>query len=357
MDSKTPKPLPEREDTDEGLRTERQNTDEAIAARPSAPSAQGLEGERQQADAALATARDATDQHLDATDPGAPAIDAVAKERVLEAAVLEQERDAADEARAEQAKKLGALLPAEREQTDRYLMTERTRADDAIANRDDFLGMVAHDLRNMLNGILQYATHLADGASQSAEGRQTVAGSEGIQRYVARMNTLIGDLVDVTSLDAGKLAVRRTRGDPGRLVEEVVESLARAAAAKQIALTCRSGPTPVRSADFDHDRLLQVLSNLISNAIKFTPKGGQIRVHVAEADGTLVFSVSDTGTGIPPEMLEAVFERFWQVGKNDKRGLGLGLYIARSIVEAHGGKIWVESEVGKGSTFSFTLPA
>ena len=102
--------------------------------------------------------------------------------------------------------------------------------------------------------------------------------------------------------------------------------------------------------------MLQVFANLISNSIKFTPAGGKVVVGVGRARGALRFGVTDTGVGIPAPMLEAVFERFWQVGKNDRRGQGLGLYISKSIVEAHGGRIWAESEPGKGSQFYFTLP-
>jgi signal transduction histidine kinase len=103
--------------------------------------------------------------------------------------------------------------------------------------------------------------------------------------------------------------------------------------------------------------MLQVLANLITNSIKFTAQGGSIWVRAERAGDELRFSISDTGAGIPDHMLEAVFERFWQVDKNDRRGLGLGLYISRCIVEAHRGRIWAESRLGEGSRFWFTLPA
>jgi signal transduction histidine kinase len=111
------------------------------------------------------------------------------------------------------------------------------------------------------------------------------------------------------------------------------------------------------AAAFDHDRMMQVLANIISNSLKFTPAGGQISVRGERAGSELRFSVTDTGPGIPDNSLEVIFERFWQVGKNDRRGLGLGLYLSRCIVEAHGGKIRAESTLGEGSAFSFTLPA
>src|SRR4029077_12197518 len=107
---------------------------------------------------------------------------------------------------------------------------------------------------------------------------------------------------------------------------------------------------------FDHDRMLQVLANLITNSIKFTPPGGRIWIRGERAGDELRLSVSDTGSGIPGNMLETIFERFWQIGKNDRRGLGLELYISRCIVDAHGGTIWAESRLGEGSSFRITLP-
>ncbi|MEX2080974.1 MAG: ATP-binding protein, partial [Dehalococcoidia bacterium] len=109
-------------------------------------------------------------------------------------------------------------------------------------------------------------------------------------------------------------------------------------------------------AVFDRDRKLQVLANLIANAIKFTPRGGKVNVRAEAGRGTVRFCISDSGVGIPAPMLEAIFERFWQVGENDRRGQGLGLYISKCIVEAHGGRIWAESKVGEGSQVYFTLP-
>jgi signal transduction histidine kinase len=118
----------------------------------------------------------------------------------------------------------------------------------------------------------------------------------------------------------------------------------------------RLAADPLEAA-FDHDRILQVLANLISNSIKFTSQGGEILITGDCVDGSVRLAVADTGSGIPADALESVFERFSQVGKKDRRGLGLGLYISRCIVEAHGGKIWAESTLAAGSRVSFTLPA
>jgi signal transduction histidine kinase len=169
------------------------------------------------------------------------------------------------------------------------------------------------------------------------------------------MNRLIGDLVDVASIDAGKLAMQTVKGDVASLVFEAVEAFQITASAKGVSLAVRDVKETFL-ADFDHDRMLQVLANLIANSIKFTPKGGSIHVHCERVGELLEFCVDDTGEGIPSAMLEAVFERFWQVGKNDRRGLGLGLYISRCIVEAHGGNIRAERNPGQGTRMHFTLP-
>ena len=169
------------------------------------------------------------------------------------------------------------------------------------------------------------------------------------------MNRLIGDLVDVTSIDAGKLAMARIEGDAAALVAEATETFQPAALEKGVSLSAEVPAGPLLAV-FDHDRKLQVLANLIANAIKFTPPGGKVSVRVEGGRGMLRFCVSDTGVGIPAPMLEAIFERFWQVGENDRRGQGLGLYISKCIVEAHRGRIWAESKAGEGSQLYFTLP-
>lgn len=363
MDPEAKKAQPERDKTDESLRTERKNSDLAMAERRTGieESADDLvERAREQADAVLDAAREKADHKLDTVDPGGHGRATVARERAREDGVLQDERAAADETlrrqRLEQIRTLAALLPLEREKTDRFLLTERARSDEALAHRDDFMGMVSHDLRNLLSGIVLNATLLAEEASESDEGRRTVAGMGRIQRYVARMHRLIGDLVDVVSIDAGKLAVQPARGDAATLLTEAVDAFAQTALEKGISLESRaaSGALP---ADFDHDRMLQVLANLITNALKFTPRGGVITVDGERAGDELRLSVSDTGSGIPSTMLEAVFRRFWQVSNNDQRGLGLGLYISKCIVDAHGGRIWVESTPNEGSTFHVTIPA
>jgi signal transduction histidine kinase len=359
------RPRPERDQTDESLRSERRLADQDRAealARTEENADDLVERARQNADAVLSVARGRADRRIHREGAGGPVPtgDAIARERALEDDTVRDERASADDTvrreRSEAALVLSALLPLERDKTDVDLLTERARSDDALANRDDFLGMVSHDLRNLLSGIVLSADLLSKAASGSEEGEdRTAAGMERIQRYAARMNRLIGDLVDVVSIDAGKLSVRRAPGDATALLTEAVDAFAAAAAEKGIAL---SSETAERSllADFDHERMLQVLANLINNALKFTPRGGKIEVRGRRSRDGLRLSVCDTGCGIAGDMLEVVFERFWQVGKNDRRGLGLGLYISRCIVEAQGGQIWVESKPGTGSEFHLTIP-
>jgi signal transduction histidine kinase len=354
------KPSPERARTDESLRTEREKTDGALTDRQETideTADEVVRRARETADAVVFAAREKADQpppsHL-------PPEDLIAQQRLREDEALRNERAAADESlrleRNEDAESLSRLLPLEREKTDRFLLTERVRSDNAVAHRDDFLSIVSHDLRNLLGGIVMSASLLSDAAPEDDAGKKTVDGMKRIQRYAARMNRLIGDLVDVASIDAGKLALTPTRGDSGLLIAETVDLFQGLAAAKGISLKSVS-LAPTLQADFDHDRMLQVLANLITNSIKFTEAGGNISVAGERAETGLRFCVSDTGSGVPGNLLEAIFERFWQVGKNDRRGVGLGLYISKCIVEAHGGRIWAESVSGKGSTFSFTVPA
>jgi signal transduction histidine kinase len=169
------------------------------------------------------------------------------------------------------------------------------------------------------------------------------------------MNRLIGDLVDLASIEAGSLSVTREVGDPTPVVEEAVDTFRPQAGARGLSLVTEIAPHPMVAA-FDPARILQVLVNLITNAIKFTPSGGTVVVRVHSSGDDLTFAVHDTGIGIPEDQLAIVFERYRQVPSPDRRGVGLGLYISKCIVAGHGGKIWVESCLGSGSTFWFTIP-
>jgi signal transduction histidine kinase len=316
---------------------------------------------REDADVVLNLAREKADQLVEKASAQAVVPSTITVEaRLAEDVVRRSERALTDEriqrVRDESLRALSKLLPLEREATDRYLLTERARSDAALSSRDDFLAMVSHDLRSLLGGIVMCADLLAYRATKDAAGREVVVDAGHIQHYAARMNRLIGDLVDVVSIDAGKFSLRSERGDVNPLVAEACESFALSATHNGVTLRVQPSEQ-ARFASFDRERLLQVFANLIANALKFTPRGGRVTLAVECCDDELCFSVRDTGTGIPRPMLDSIFERFWQAGENDSRGLGLGLYISKCIVEAHGGRIWAQSESGHGSVVWFTLPA
>jgi signal transduction histidine kinase len=350
----------EREQTDESLRIERHRTDDVLAEKLTAIEDAAdavISKARARADEVLAAGRAKVDRQFPAHPAGKGAGSGIERERRLEDRVLEKERADADETlRAERAKD-ASVLATERDSTDKDLSLERSRSDDAVATRDEFLGIVGHELRNMLSGIAGFAALIAKAESGEAEhrGSQVLAHAQRIQRSAARMNRLVGDLVDVASIEAGALAVKCQWGDPGQVVTEAVETLQTQAAASGLSLASEI-LTASSLAEFDAARILQVLANLVGNAIKFTPAGGSVVVRVERVERELRFAVRDTGVGIPGEHLDAVFERFRQIDHHDRRGVGLGLYISKCIVQGHGGRIWAESGAGRGSTFSFTLP-
>jgi signal transduction histidine kinase len=172
---------------------------------------------------------------------------------------------------------------------------------------------------------------------------------------VARMSRLIDDLLDSASLDAGQLSLRLGLADPRELLAESAEQHARAAEARIVTLEI-DAPDDLPTICCDRARIVQVLSNLIGNALKFTPEGGLVRASARTRDGSVEFQVSDTGCGIPVDRLPHIFERYWHADRAAGGGTGLGLYICRGLVEAHGGTLTVHSAEGRGATFSFTLP-
>ncbi|WP_052517934.1 PAS domain S-box protein [Archangium violaceum] len=224
----------------------------------------------------------------------------------------------------------------------------------AVRSRDDILGIVAHDLRNPLNGIL-LQLQLLRRRGQPLELRELPA-LDAIQRNANRMNRLIQDLLDVGRMEAGSLSLQRARVSPRRLLAEVLETQRPLASEQSLDLRLDVQGEPPELWG-DRDRLAQVLENLIGNAIKFTPRGGHIRAGAGTRGGEILFWITDSGPGIPAEHLPHLFDRFWQANRTDKRGAGLGLTIARGIIDSHGGHIWAESRVGAGATFFFTVPA
>jgi PAS domain S-box-containing protein len=215
---------------------------------------------------------------------------------------------------------------------------------EATQHRDQVLGVVAHDLRNPLATILMQT---------SARSRKP---NEVIHRAATRMNRLIQDLLDVSLIEMGQLPIQRARLSGGELVVEAVETQKTLATSSSVELRLDVGKD-VAEVWGQHDRLLQVFENLIGNAIKFTTAGGWITVGAASNDQEVVFWVADSGAGIEPGDVPHVFDRFWQATRGDRRGAGLGLPITKGIVEAHGGHIWVESTLGRGTTFFFSIPS
>ena len=228
-------------------------------------------------------------------------------------------------------------------------------AEEATRAREEILSVVSHDLRNPLGTILMGAStllQLADPSDQKGLRIRTIA--ERINRQAERMARLIEDLVDFAGIQAGKLSIARGSHAPSAIVDGATELLGPLALERGLAFDAHT-PKELPLIDCDDARVSQILSNLVGNAVKVTPKGGRITVG-AKLDGAqVVFFVSDTGPGIDPDELPLLFERYWRSKQTTYKGAGLGLSIARGIVAAHGGKIWAESVRGKGCTFLFTL--
>jgi PAS domain S-box-containing protein len=219
----------------------------------------------------------------------------------------------------------------------------------AVQARDEILAFVSHDLRSPLANIALAHELL----SAQPQDQPTSAKLQMIRRAVDRMTRLIQDLLDAASLESDRFALERRPETPASLLTEVCELFRPQAAEKRLTLECH--PNDALPAVYcDRNRILQVLSNLVANAIKFT-SAGTIGVSAEGLGDEVRFSVTDTGPGIEPEHLSRLFDRFWR-GGSDRSGAGLGLCIAKGIVEAHGGRIWVESELGRGTRFSFLVP-
>ncbi len=233
-------------------------------------------------------------------------------------------------------------------------LTEERRthseADAGLADRDRLLTIFAHDLRNLLSVLTVNAELFL-----RREGEAARTNGKNIRATIGRMAGLINSLSDLAALNAGQLKVIPETSDISAPLREAVEIFRPVALAKSIVLDLVDGDAPL-PATIDHDRIFQVLSNLLANAVKFTAEGGKISVSATERDGEVQVAVADTGIGIPAEDLLRVFELYRQLGSS-RDGLGLGLYISKAIVEKHGGRIWVTSSPDAGSTFYFTVPA
>lgn len=272
-------------------------------------------------------------------------------------------------------KKLSRLLLDERASIDATMKRERLQFDDviqkssdllreevnahfetkaALLTRDDFLAIVSHDLRNPIGTVLSCADMLLDDglSDNKKEVEQWISL---IKRNAEVSLRLIGDLLDMERVAEGRLELQLANFDLVDLVKKSVENVVTLAAAKSIIIRAQSSHSRI-IFKCDGDRIAQVLSNLIGNALKFTHEAGSVIVEANQTEELVSITVADTGTGIPIDQQGQIFNRFTQLNRKDRRGLGLGLYISKMLVDAHGGHISVKSVEGRGSIFSILIP-
>jgi signal transduction histidine kinase len=327
---------------------------------------------RDSADIVLARARLVSQAPLSAVGQERALADrAKVGERELHDAVLEQERHRSDDA-IQDRRDEPTTDPAERARradTDEKLGAERRSVDTAVTTlgstakalsvaeeeverRSHVLAMVAHELRSPLSVIAMNADFIAARIVDSA----ALESLTDVQHSVYRMERLLQDLLDLARIEGGTFRIVREPLDVSSLVHEVRAAYGPLFAKRGVTFTAVPGAAGAY-AIFDHDRVVQVLSNLLCNAMKFTPVGGTVALRMERRAGEVELTVSDTGPGIDAGALPHVFNRFWQGNSEPGTGLGLGLHICKEIITAHEGRIWVESGPAKGTTFHFTLPA
>jgi signal transduction histidine kinase len=269
-----------------------------------------------------------------------------ARDKRIGTLVVVSDRRGFDEAEVDLAHELGRRIASGVENAGLYGDARR-----ATEVRDDVLSIVSHDLRNPLGTIAVSTEQLL---REPANPDRVQRSAERIKRNVERMKRLINDLLEVGRVDAGLVSIAVERVAAGSLVSESIAAFDTALAERAVRVEVAGMP----DADLlcDRGRMLQVLQNLIGNAVKFSPDAGVVAIHGARDSGFYEVSVEDHGQGMTPEQTTHVFERYWQAPETKQQGSGLGLYIAKAMVEAHGGRIWVDSMPGQGSTFHVTIP-
>lgn len=378
LDNKSPNPPSldkVRERTDSSLESERTTADESLAADTRASEAKEdeiLDRDRGQTDKIQQQDRKSRDKLVDqrtgsgTKNKSATQLDeqSIQLERAAADKALQSERLAADVARKRERRRMRltaeALIVQERGTTDADLLNERSHSDSENGQRDEtrseLLSIVSHDLRNPLASIAM-GSEVLQLSLQDPQFDRVVASEvlATIQRNTAMMERLICDLLDVERMASGPLEFKRSQAPIKELFSNCADLFGAVALKKSIHLNF-SIPDQGLEANIDCDRIMQVMSNLIGNALKHTPKGGSVDVKARLNGNLIVVSVTDSGSGIPPDSQKKIFDKFSQLGLNTRQGLGLGLYISKWIIEAHGGKISVLSEPGKGSAFEFSIP-
>ena len=380
----------ERKQTDNSLDVERGKTDESFDSykeKTESKTDKTVSDNRLEADEARTQRRSNSDLtrdniHLDSvsTQNQKMGLQQLKNERLSEDSAIKTERSKNDLAieieRSEKEQLLSKLVGLERDATDKNLLEERVKADietvrsaqllnseqaahldtkSALTTREEFVAIVSHDLRNPIGAILSFTEMLSENSSVAGIGEDAKQWIEIIKRNAQASLRLISDILDMERIEGGKIHLELASNCISDVITESVESYRQVADAKKISLI--AGQTNlVGNVDCDRDRIMQILSNLIGNALKFTPEGGSVIVKAEETASEIKVSISDTGPGIPEEQKLRIFDRFAQLGNKDRRGLGLGLYISKTLVESHHGKIWATSKPSEGSIFCFTVP-
>jgi signal transduction histidine kinase len=231
-------------------------------------------------------------------------------------------------------------------------LDKRRHAEMVARAREEVLGVVAHDLRNPLN-LIQMTVELIIDEELPAERRKEML--DIALRGARQMNRLIDDLLDTVRLQAGRVSLSVEEVSVKTILQQAEETFRPIAERRHVHFEAEIANGAIVRAD--PARVSQIVGNLVGNALKFTPERGSVKLRATQDDKQVVFQVVDDGPGIAPDNMSHLFDSFWQARMNDRRGVGLGLAIVKGLVEAHGGKIWVESKVDHGSTFSFSLPA
>lgn len=372
--------IQERQETDESLDAEREKTDEFLERQ-----AEALESET---DTALQKARRMTDQSRETVRKGSSSVDresvnetvgkAIEVERKAVDAAVEDERDAKQNS-------INRIVSEEREITDKNLSNERAITDlqvkqsvhrlvaEKIAHaktkvvmttREEFLAIVSHDLRNPIGAISSCTDLLLEDPALQNASAETLQWIDLIRRNAETSLRLIGDLLDMERIAQDRLYLHLEQQDMTQIIQECIDNHKHLAKLKSIDLQFIDQSKSDAAEDVqktqlvscDRDRMLQLLSNLLGNAIKFTPEGGRVTVTSQIKDLELLILVRDTGPGISEAERSHIFERFAQIKNKDRRGLGLGLFISKMLAELHLGSLRVESTPGQGSCFTITIP-